>query len=325
MEKTNVCYPDSSECCDVYSCDSAVHAGNLGSALSFRPRGSLARALYQKQQHDVFLSQFDKAEWYHCDLDQVPPSLASKFVQLGPDQDTINFLEQSERKSDWVLTQIWHSLVKALLGWFMTQTSINGWLQRGSMFVISQPQLRKLFKIDDNWRADTLLDLGAGDGEVTAHIAPAFFKVYATEMSSTMRTLLHRRGYELLDIDNWYLDRKFDVISCLNLIDRCDTPLELLNQILTSLKPDGRVLLAVVLPFSAYVESGAPDHKPKELLPINGSCFEEQVRCIVDDVLTPANFEVESWSRVPYLCEGDLQQSYYWLDDVIFVLKLKNT
>lgn len=62
--------------------------------------------------------------------------------------------------------------------------------------------------------------------------------------------------YRLLDIDNWYLDRKFDVVSCLNLIDRCDTPLRLINQIRDTLKPDGKVLLAVVLPFSAYVESG---------------------------------------------------------------------
>lgn len=63
----------------------------------------------------------------------------------------------------------------------------------------------------------------------------------------------------LLDVDNWYLDRKYDVISCLNLIDRCDTPLQLINQMRDSLKPDGRVLLAVVLPFSAYVESGKLD------------------------------------------------------------------
>lgn len=69
---------------------------------------------------------------------------------------------------------------------------------------------------------------------------------------------------------------------------------------------------------------GAPNHKPKELLPISGFAFEDQVRSVVDEVLTPANFEVVSWTRVPYLCEGDLQQSYYWLDDVVFVLKLRN-
>lgn len=61
----------------------------------------------------------------------------------------------------------------------------------------------------------------------------------------------------LLDIDDWYVEMKYDVISCLNLIDRCDRPLDLLNKIRASLKPDGRLLLAVVLPFSPYVETGS--------------------------------------------------------------------
>jgi hypothetical protein len=97
-----------------------------GPALSLRPRGGLARALYEKHQTDQFLSQFDKSQWYHCDLSRVPAELASKFVELGPDDDTIQFLQRSEEKSDWILTQIWHSIVKTFLGWFMTQTSING-------------------------------------------------------------------------------------------------------------------------------------------------------------------------------------------------------
>jgi SAM-dependent methyltransferase len=295
-----------------------------GPALSLRPRGGLARALYEKHQTDQFLSQFDKTQWYHCDLSRVPAELASKFVELGPDDDTIQFLQRSEEKSDWILTQIWHSIVKTFLGWFMTQTSINGWLQRGSMFVVSLQQFLKLLGADEGWRGRTLLDLGAGDGEVTAHLSPLFARTYVTEVSHTMRTLLQNRGYELLEIDTWHHDRKFDVISCLNLIDRCDTPNQLLTQIRTTLEPDGVVLLAVVLPFSAYVESGSRDHKPTEVLPIVGSCFEEQVKSVVEDVLIPAGFEVVSWTRVPYLCEGDLQQSYYWLDDVVFVLKAAN-
>jgi SAM-dependent methyltransferase len=192
------------------------------------------------------------------------------------------------------------------------------------MFVVSLQQFLKLLGADEGWRGRTLLDLGAGDGEVTAHLSPLFARTYVTEVSHTMRTLLQNRGYELLEIDTWHHDRKFDVISCLNLIDRCDTPNQLLTQIRTTLEPDGVVLLAVVLPFSAYVESGSRDHKPTEVLPIVGSCFEEQVKSVVEDVLTPAGFEVVSWTRVPYLCEGDLQQSYYWLDDVVFVLKAAN-
>lgn len=75
---------------------------------------------------NVGVNSFYCLQWYHCDLDKLPTSLSSKFIQLNPDQDTIKFLEQSEKKSEWLLTQLWHSLVKLFLGWFMTQTSING-------------------------------------------------------------------------------------------------------------------------------------------------------------------------------------------------------
>lgn len=60
------------------------------------------------------------------------------------------------------------------------------------------------------------------------------------------------------------------------------------------------------------------------MLPISGSSFEQQVQSIENDVFRPLGFEIQTWSRVPYLCEGDLHQSYYWLDDAIFVLKVKD-
>lgn len=64
------------------------------------------------------------------------------------------------------------------------------------MFVISQPQFRKLLRVDEDWKTKTLLDLGAGDGEVTKHIEPLFEKVYATEVSNPMKGLLQKKGYE---------------------------------------------------------------------------------------------------------------------------------
>lgn len=66
---------------------------------------------------------------------------------------------------------------------------------------------------------------------------------------------------------------------------------------------------------------GSPDHKPAEFLPITGETFEEQIELIINDILEPAGFSVEAWTRLPYLCEGDLVQSYYWLDDAVFILK----
>lgn len=66
---------------------------------------------------------------------------------------------------------------------------------------------------------------------------------------------------------------------------------------------------------------GRADHKPTEVLPIEGSTFEQQVATVVRNVFEPVGFELVSWTRVPYLCEGDLRQCYYWLDDAVFVLK----
>lgn len=64
------------------------------------------------------------------------------------------------------------------------------------MFVVSQPQFRKLLRVNESWKAESLLDLGAGDGEVTQHIASLFETVYATEVSHTMKDLLQKKGYQ---------------------------------------------------------------------------------------------------------------------------------
>ncbi|KAF2898783.1 hypothetical protein ILUMI_07392, partial [Ignelater luminosus] len=125
----------------------------------------------------------------------------------------------------------------------------------------------------------------------------------------------------VLNINNWHKSRKYDVISCLNLLDRCDRPLLLLNQIKEALQPKGVALVAIVLPFLPYVEVGPSDHKPTELLPIRGQTFERQVDSLIHDVFIPSGFQVIRWTRVPYLCEGDLRQSYYWLDDAVFLIE----
>ncbi|CAH1959791.1 unnamed protein product [Acanthoscelides obtectus] len=60
--KTTVCFRDTNEQCEVYNCGGRLGSGGLGSSLSLRPRGSLARALYHKQKHDEYLNSFDKNE-----------------------------------------------------------------------------------------------------------------------------------------------------------------------------------------------------------------------------------------------------------------------
>lgn len=57
------------------------------------------------------------------------------------------------------------------------------------------------------------------------------------------------------------------------------------------------------------------------MIEVQGETWEEQVQHLVQEVFQPAGFQVRSFSRVPYLCEGDATQPFYHLDDALFVLE----
>lgn len=66
-------------------------------------------------------------------------------------------------------------------------------------------------------------------------------------------------SFRVLDAWRWAEeagDALYDVVTCLNLLDRCDTPRTLLSQIHAKLVPGGTLVVALVLPFSPYVETG---------------------------------------------------------------------
>ncbi|KAK6634277.1 hypothetical protein RUM44_004888 [Polyplax serrata] len=200
-------------------------------------------------------------------------------------------------------------------------------LRRGSMFVFSRLQFEQLVSwpdVSSKWRGSKrkLLDLGAGDGVVTSIISPLFHEVFVTEVSPTMKWLLAGKGFRILDVEEWARQSvKFNVITCLNLLDRCDRPCDILEDMKKVLSPDGFVVLAMVLPYRPYVEIGSNGHSPSQLLDIEGCSFEKQVSTVIGKVLEPAGYEILRWTRLPYLCEGDIRQSYYWLDDVVFFMK----
>ncbi|XP_075528632.1 protein-L-histidine N-pros-methyltransferase [Dermacentor variabilis] len=293
----------------------------------------LARTLYERLLRDRDLERLDKTQWYSIDAEQLEDEfLRSRFVQCELDAETQAFLDRSTEKSNWLGTQILHAVARLFLGWFLTKTTLNGFLGRGSMFVFSMSQFLRLLRLDaDSLNLpffSSLLDVGAGDGNVTAAIAPLFGQVDVTEKSPSMRRVLGRRGFRVLDAaslrpaDGDDDQQLYDVVCCLNVLDRCEAPLALLRTLEARLtKPSGRLVLALVLPLSQYVESGKRGAEPLETLNVRGSTLEQQVQSLYKDVMVPAGFTLESWTRLPYLCEGDLEQAYYWLDDVVMVLR----
>lgn len=51
-----------------------------------------------------------------------------------------------------------------------------------------------------------------------------------------------------------------DLISCLNVLDRCAEPHQILSDIHRALSPNGRAVVALVLPYSHYVETSKFSH-----------------------------------------------------------------
>lgn len=70
-------------------------------------------------------------------------------------------------------------------------------LGRGSMHVFSGEQFKKLMESSGfigPW--NSVIDLGAGDGATTVHVAHLFDKVYATDISAPMRWALAKRKFK---------------------------------------------------------------------------------------------------------------------------------
>ena len=60
----------------------------------------------------------------------------------------------------------------------------------------------------------------------------------------------------VVDIDKWQIKKNYSLITALNLLDRIDHPVKFVNQLRASVRDDGLVLLAIVLPYNPCYETG---------------------------------------------------------------------
>ena len=139
-------------------------------------------------------------------------------------------------------------------------------------------------------RFERLLDIGCGDGAVTQKFKPIVNHISVTEVSTNMCKRLKKTAFidEVFEIET-LPEGKFDLIACLNVLDRCDRPSDLLYDIKTRLEPiSGRFFLALNLPFCPFVEDGAKQRAPSQDLKMNGgrckskNSVEQAANCLIN-------------------------------------------
>ncbi|EGC36324.1 hypothetical protein DICPUDRAFT_32061 [Dictyostelium purpureum] len=260
--------------------------------------------------------------------------LLKLFVQTEFDRETLDFIIETPR---------WSFITNSLnwaMSWVYTKTDIMGYIGMGKMFILSTNQYKRILRLiyndnnneknlDDLLYLNTMNNIGSGCGTTTLCMAPLFKFVTATEASKGMVYSLKKKGIDsvfCLDIEQCeeLKDTSYDIISCLNVLDRCEKPISLLNSIKNFLNPNGKIILAVVYPFRPYVEFGGIDNKPLEHIELKQETIEDYVHSFNTNVFKPNGFELDAFTVAPYISEGDALYQNYVLTDAVFVLKVKD-
>jgi SAM-dependent methyltransferase len=260
---------------------------------------------------------------YTCALETMTPELVRAWSPLHADAATTAFLQLAAQRRQRRHTYWFARGLRQLFSDF----DVNGWLGLYPMHLLSHEQARQLLA---GVPKHSLLDVGAGNGDVTSCIASLFEEVQTTEHSKAMVRVLRRRGYacervsidDPLPGDNSALKRTFDVVTCLNVIDRTSHPTRLIARAASRVSPDGALVLAVPLPVQPFYYDGPITRDPQQRIELDGADWQSQCHSLVDWLTrTLPDFALWRLARCPYISGGDPGQGLYVLDDVVLVLR----
>lgn len=249
--------------------------------------------------------------------------LAERFVRLDADPSTRAWIDDCFARPSGALELAAQALAKKM----MSDYDANGLVGVHDMRVLGADQWRQLI---DRPLGGRLLDVGAGDGHVTAELASLFDEVATTETSAKMAARLRRRGYACFerDLSREPLSdadvRPFDAIALLNVLDRTAQPITLLERLGSLAAPNACLLVAVPFPLRPHVHVGAQVVDPEELLPKvapGPDLWERQARAFGEHLFVGTGWQVVRLARAPYLCRGSAKQPVLTLDDALFVCR----
>jgi SAM-dependent methyltransferase len=253
-------------------------------------------------------------------VEQLPAALQARWVTV-PDPAAEDFRRSCEESPHGAMT-LW---LRRTLGHFVSDYDANGILGTHDMHLLGTGAWQTLLE-RAGWspaHGARLLDLGAGDGQVTAPLAALFEDVVTTELSAPMLRRLRARGYRCHGVDLAHQDLPesgpFDCVALLNVLDRTDRPLTLLARARNLVAEDGCVIVAAPMPLAPHVHVGPHTVDPDEPLPHEARSWEAAVAALVRCAIEPAGLAVSALARVPYLCRGSHRTPVEELDDAVLV------
>ncbi len=249
-----------------------------------------------------------------CDRGALAPRLRERFAPLSPDPYVEAFATGRAVAPHGPIRDAAHRLLRRVVSDF----DADGVLGTHPMALFGERSWRELVGDREGGR---LLDVGAGSGDVTVHARALFADIVTTETSGPMARRLRRRGFvcHRVDLARAALPdpEPFDVVSLLDVIDRCERPRSLLHAAARHARPGGRVLIAVPLPIEPHVDLGPRTVDPDEPLSGRGDTWEEALADLIEGTLEPCGLSPIRLARAPYLSLG--ARSLHVLDDAVVV------
>lgn len=234
-----------------------------------------------------------------CDRARLPPELRAVFEPLPPDPWVEAFARAGPAHGRV------REALRRVLRRVVSDFDADGLLGTHRMALLGERSWEALVGAH---RGGRLLDIGAGSGDVTIHARSLFREIVTTETSGPMVRRLRRRGFVAHRVD---LSRArlpdatpFDVVSLLDVLDRCERPRSLLRAASALRAEGGSLLVSVPLPARPHVDLGTHTVDPDEPLGGDGATWEEALADLVEVTFAPLGLVPRRVARAPYLSRG---------------------
>ena len=110
-------------------------------------------------------------------------------------------------------------------------------------------------------RYHSLLDIGAGLGELLTYFRSAGYRVEGWDVSPEAVNSLITAGYSarVVDLESDHYDGYYDVVSCCEVLQQIEDPAAVLRKVGAVLKPNGRIFFSVPNEFHIVRRCGLGD------------------------------------------------------------------